>query len=151
MLTDKNDIAAYLISLENQILRGEKRRIELTHKWANLFPPEPGIYIVFEDSALVYVGETGNIRGRLRDLLDSRHHTLRRSIGKINFHKIAGYQDATTRQKFPPHIEEKVNRWLLEKGFVSIMSLSLGRKELEEALIKKYSPKYNKKGERITS
>ena len=57
----------------------------LSSKWVKSFPNKPGVYVAFEGSKIVYVGETGNIRGRMKDLLDTRHHNLRRNIGRLKF------------------------------------------------------------------
>lgn len=61
-----------------------------------------------------------------------------------------GYKNADSNKKFPEHIEKKVDDWLKEKIKVSVLSTKLGRKELEENLVKKYDSKYNKKGQRIS-
>ena len=150
MLSDKQ-IQSYLGDMENKAIKNEaKKKVELFGDWVKGFPTEPGIYVAFEDGNIVYFGETGNIRGRMRDLQDSRHHTLRRNIGRRNFSSEIGYEDANTKKKFPRHIEEKVDHWLRERIKISVLPTKLGRKELEEELIKKYDPKYNKKGQRAS-
>lgn len=148
MLTDEQ-IEDYFKDLHDRLVKnGPKLGISLTSDWITRFPDKPGIYVVFEGANLVYVGETGNLRGRMRDLRDSRHHNLRRNIGRFNFSQEAGYEDASDVLKFPKHIEEKVDEWLKEKIEISVLVVELGRKELEENIIKKYDPKYNKKGQR---
>ena len=139
--------------MENRLKKTKNRvKINLSYSWANIFPQEPGVYVAWEEGERnpVYVGETGNVRGRMKDLLDSRHHTLRRNIGKNNFSKEAGYRDANSKNKFPEHIEKKVDEWLEKKIRLSIILTKLGRKELEELLCEKYKPKYNIKGRRKT-
>ena len=37
-------------------------------------PPNPGVYCIWEADKLVYVGETGKLSGRMRDLRDTRNH-----------------------------------------------------------------------------
>lgn len=137
--------------MENKLIKNEnKKEVELFSDWVKGFPTKPGIYVAFEDGNLVYVGETGNIRGRMRDLQDSRHHSLRRNIGRHNFSSELGYEDANTKKKFPKQIEKKVDHWLRERIKISVLPTKLGCKELEEKLIEKYNPKYNKKGQRIS-
>jgi excinuclease UvrABC nuclease subunit len=149
MLSEEK-IQSYLDFMENELMKNKNGKAELSSNWVNGFPNKPGTYVAFEDGKLVYVGETGSIRGRMRDLLDSRHHTLRRNIGKHNFSREKDYKDATTKKKFPKHIEEKVDLWFKEKITISILTTKLGRKELEERLVKKHNPIYNKKGQRIS-
>lgn len=144
-------ITSYLNDIENAIIhKGERKTIELSCKWVDSFPAEAGVYVVFDRDKAVYAGETGNIRGRMRDLLDSRHHTLRRSVGKINFHKENGYKNADTKNKFPEHIEQLVTQYITDKFRLCHLAVSLGRKELEERIISKYKPQYNQKGQRTS-
>ncbi len=150
MLSHKQ-IESHLEDMENRLIRnGNKKKVDLTIDWAKDFPEEPGVYVVFENRKVVYVGETGNIRGRMKDLRDSRHHSLRRNIGRANFSTLKGYKNANSKEKFPPHIEKKVEDWLKEKIKISVLSTKLGRKELEEKIVQRYSPKYNKKGQRMS-
>ena len=145
------DIGRYLYRLEAKLLKESKVRVSLSHSWANSFPAKPGVYIAYKGKVIVYVGETGNVRGRMRDLLDSRHHTLRRHIGKSNFSNLKGYRDATSKNKFPSHIENKVNLWIKKNILIAAVIIRLGRKELEERMVKKFVPSYNKKGERVSA
>jgi hypothetical protein len=150
MLSD-GQIQSYLKGIEDKLIKSEdKKEIKLSSDWVNEFPSKPGIYVAFEDGNKVYFGETGNIRERMRDLQDSRHHTLRRNIGRHNFSSEIGYEDANTKKKFPRHIEEKIDHWLRERIKISVLPTKLGRKELEEELIKEYDPKYNKRGQRAS-
>jgi hypothetical protein len=45
-------------------------------------PAKAGGYILIEGNGIVYVIETGNLCGRMRDLLDSKHYAVRRTIGE---------------------------------------------------------------------
>jgi len=71
----------YLEKLESRLLSADRNNTEFTSSWSNSFPPYPGVYIACKDDIIVYVGETGSLRGRMNDLRDTRHHTLRRHIG----------------------------------------------------------------------
>lgn len=152
MLSDEQ-IQTYLADIEAKLINGNRLNVELSNDWISKFPEEPGIYIAWENGSNdpVYVGKTGNIMGRMRDLLDSRHHNLRRKIGSHNFSHETGYKKADSKSKFPPHIEQKVESWLKQKIRISALPLKLGRKELEEKIIQKYDPKYNEKGQRMSS
>ncbi len=150
MFTDQQ-IRRYLRRMESKLMtEANRRKVRLSTDWVNERPDKPGAYIAFEGRVVVYVGETGNLRARMRDLLDSRRHSLRRNIGKHNFSGDKGYRDATTRRKFPKHIENSVVRWLEKKVSISLVPMKLGRKELEEKLVHKHDPKYNKRRQRKT-
>ena len=150
MLSQKQ-IESHLQDMENRLIgNGNKKKVDLSNDWKNEFPEKPGVYVAFENRKVVYVGETGNIRGRMNDLRDSRHHSLRRNIGRVEFSTLKGYKNANSKEKFPPHIEKKVDDWLKERIKISVLSTKLGRKELEEKIVQRHSPKYNKKGQRIS-
>lgn len=111
-------------------------------------PALPGVYAIFEVEELVYVGETGNLAGRMIDLTDTRNHTLRRTMGAVLFAGCTGFETATSSRKFPSEIETQLRAHFESKLSVALLPMSIGRKEVEEYMINKFSPKYNKKSRR---
>ncbi len=143
------DYEAYLEKTKKALINPRnKQKVTLESEWIKALPSEPGTYVIFESGELVYVGETGNIRGRIKDMRDTRHHTLRRNVGSVNFSNTPGYKRASSKKKFPKDIECKVEEWFKSKFEVSVLPLKLGRKELEEKICKEHEPKYNQKGQR---
>lgn len=142
MVNGKNQ-KEYLNYLIDTLLNTERLKIILNRDWSREFFDTPGVYAFFENNNIVYVGETASIKERMRDILDTRHHTLRRKIGAINFSKSIGYKKANSKNKFVPSIEESVSAWMIEKMKLSFIQVNLGRKELEELIIERYNPKYN--------
>jgi len=142
MIKDK-DHKKYLDYLINNLINKEKNNIVLNRVWSKDFSNSPGVYIFFENDKVVYVGETTSIKERMRDILDTRHHTLRRKIGAFNFSDIPEYKKANSKTKFPSIIEDLVSNWMVKKMKLSFIEVRLGRKELEDLIIKKYNPKYN--------
>lgn len=145
------DINQYLLSLKKELLdQNNWQKIIMTTEWTNQIPSTAGVYVLKEKDDIVYVGETGNLRGRMKDLLDSRHHTVRRTIGQKFYSTIDGYVNATNKIKFPVHIESMVNSHLCTKYSLAYLCVSLGRKELEEFIIKEINKdfKLNKRGKR---
>lgn len=142
MIKDKDKID-YLNNLIDLLIKNDRLGITLNRFWSKDFADSPGVYIFFENSKIVYVGETSSIKERMRDILDSRHHTLKRKIGVFNFFDTPGFKKANSKTKFPEHIEELVSNWMIKKMKLSFISVELGRKELEELIIKTYNPKYN--------
>lgn len=141
----------YLEQLRNRLFSKENhRKIALTKEWLSGVPPMPGVYVVFSGADTVYVGETGNLRKRMRDLCDSRHHTLRRSIGHKFYSDVKGYCQASTKEKFPDHIETLINTHICRKYTISFLPVSLGRKELEEFIESSMDiyTRLNKRGKR---
>lgn len=143
--------AKYLLSLYDKLLNECKsHRIELTRAWASNFPSAPGVYIFRNKAEIIYVGETGNLRGRMKDMIDTRNHVLRRSIGKKLYCEIEGFKSASARVKFSDVIEDMLNTHIKDNLTVCCMTVELGRKELEEKIQKDFQPEYNQKGLRKT-
>lgn len=147
------DIEEYLSNLSSIILEYSNwSNITLTRAWAASIKDRPGVYALKEKykNSIIYVGETGSLRGRMSDLLDSRHHTVRRSIGEKHFAHITGFERATTRKKFPEHIELMVDKYIESNLMLSILEVQLGRKELEEFIEDRIDRncKLNKRGKR---
>jgi hypothetical protein len=116
--------------------------------WLEQFPSNPGVYCIFEGKALIYAGETGSLKGRMRDLLDTRNHTFRREIGKAKFGARLDYRPASSKVKVPDEIERLLTDFMLRQLKVKAAPVVLGRKELEERLIDEKKPKYNTKTRR---
>lgn len=142
-------IKQYLEKLEFELLSTAKRElITISREWAKKFPIEAGVYILREGGEICYVGETGSIRGRILDLLDTRNHVIRRKIGELKFSNTLEFKKASSRKKYPQVIEERINQVLEDNFEISVKIVSIGRKELEEQIIEKHKPKYNTKGRR---
>lgn len=110
------------------------KQIFLTKEWISGIPSNAGVYVLKDDDEIVYVGETGNLRGRMKDLLDTRNHSLRRRIGEKFYSDIDGFKRATARIKFPEHIEFLVNEHICKRLVLGYIEVSFGRKELEETI-----------------
>jgi excinuclease UvrABC nuclease subunit len=137
----------YLDFIFNELVNNtHPQKILLTREWAAKFPSKPGCYIFRDKSKVIYVGETGNLKGRMQDILDTRRHVLRRTIGNRVFNSIEGWVKATERIKFIDTIEAMLDDHFRTNLTIAAMPISLGRKELEERLFKEYSPEYNQKG-----
>ena len=135
------DEEKYIRTLEKNLLSADRNKAEITHKWANTFPTDSGVYMARQGNKIVYVGETGSLRGRMQDMLDTRHHNLRRHIGFELFG-----EKASTTEKFKD--EKALDTFIKENIFISFIVVKLGRKELEERIVAKFDPKYNRKGKR---
>ena len=125
--------------------------IQLNIQWVNSFPKRPGVYAVFNSNTVIYVGETGNLRARMKNMLDSRQHVLRRNVGKQLFHNHPNYEQATTSVTFPDVLENMLNDHMESTFSVCAVTVELGRKEIEEELIHRHQPIYNKRGKQTSS
>jgi hypothetical protein len=142
-------IEQYLQGLENTLLNKSKQlNIRINREWVRQFPNEAAVYLFREDGKICYVGETGNINGRMGDILSTYHHTLRRNLGHHHFSKHPLYEKASSRKKYAPDIEELLNKRLENHLTISFIVTDLGRKELEERLFERLNPIYSLKGKR---
>ncbi|MCW8332015.1 hypothetical protein MD588_24795 [Photobacterium sp. SDRW27] len=124
----------------------ENKRVPFSSRLEHA-PNAAGIYGVFLGHELIYVGESGCVKKRMRDVGSTYNHTLRRSIGAENFHGLPDYVPATSKRKFPDHIEALLDEYF-SGLMVSFVEIDFGRTETEEYLVELLSPKYNKKKKR---
>ena len=134
-----------IMEMWNRLKKTNRHKISLKRKWTSIFPSCAGIYIVFEKGKLVYVGETGNLKDRMKDLGRTVNHTLRRAVGNEKFCYIKGWEKATSKRRFNDKIEKLITGYFRKNMEVSFLAIPLGRKELEEWIIEKFKPHYNKK------
>ena len=147
------DFNKYLITLKNKLLHPANwQKVIMTRLWSSQIPSVAGVYIFKEKEEIVYVGETGNLQGRMTDFLDSRHHTIRRTIGQTFFSTQSGFIQATSKSKFPEHIEILVNDHIVTNLSLAFLEVPLGRKELEELIESEMilEIRLNKRGKRKT-
>lgn len=144
-------IEIYLEKKEHDLINGERKIVEFSSEWLKSFPPKAGVYLVREEGKICYCGESGNIQKRMRDLFDTRNHTLRRKIGTLRFSKYEEFEKATSSNKFPDFIEKELNQIFEDNFEISTISIEIGRKELEERIVDKYTPIYNTRGKRKTN
>ncbi|AYM99896.1 GIY-YIG nuclease family protein [Chryseobacterium sp. 3008163] len=146
---NKSQVEEYLLKLENLLLfEAEKYNVELNRNWSKSFPNESAVYIFREDDEICYIGETGSLRGRMTDILNTKNHTLRRNLGNFYFSSHSEYEKPSSRKSFSESIEKLLNEKLINNLTISYILVNLGRKELEERLFYKIDPKYSLKGKR---
>jgi len=103
-------IEKYLSRLERELIDGDWKLFEISKEWLMTFDTGAGVYMIKEEGEICYVGETGSLRKRMKDLLDTRNHSLRRTIGNKRFSDKEGYEVGTASKKFPVKFEEELNR-----------------------------------------
>ncbi len=137
-------IENYLAKLENELIGKKWRLVEFSEEWLSPFKNEAGVYAVKEEGTICYVGETSCIRKTMEALRDTRKHPLRRRIGKQRFRGVEGYETGSSGKPFPPKFETELNRIFEDNFEVAAIVVKIGRKELEERLVEKFNPVYNK-------
>lgn len=139
-----------LQSLSDKLLVAPQHKIIKGKGWAAEFPKKAGVYIIRKKLQLIYVGETGNLQGRLRDLCSTRNHTARRTIGTEQFASHDEYIKPSSKVRFCDNLEELLNKYFAENLTIAFIEVELGRKELEEMFFKIHKPIHNLKVARKT-
>lgn len=122
-----------LIQAERDLLNGAKIKLERTLEWRNKHLQNvAGLYAIFEQEKLVYVGETGNLRKRMSDITRTVNHSFRKQIGARNF---SGLKSS---KKFDDDIELLLDQYFDEQLHVSFIEVNFGRLEIEAYLIDKF-------------
>lgn len=140
----------YLQSLSDKLITAPRHKIIKGKGWASEFPKKAGVYIIRKKLQLIYVGETGNIQGRLRDLCSTRNHTARRTIGTEQFASHPEYTKPSSKIRFCDNLEELLDQYFSKNLTLAFIEVELGRKELEEMFFKEHKPMHNLKVARKT-
>ncbi|WP_421813018.1 GIY-YIG nuclease family protein [Flagellimonas sp.] len=148
----KDEIEDYLLTLEHELIfKSTRYSIELNREWAKSFPNSSAVYLFREEGEICYIGETGSLRGRMADLLNTKNHTVRRNLGSFHYSLDSTYEKASSKKGFSEEIEGLLNERITKYLTVSYILVDLGRKELEERLFEKLKPRYSLKGKRNTN
>jgi len=134
----KEVIEKYLEELEKQLINGERIPLQISRDWPKLFPKEAGVYILREKGEICYCGETKDVQVRAKNLISKGSHTARKNIGIEKFSGLPNFEKPKNKKSFSPDFEAKLNR-ILEANFeITVISVSIGRKEPEERVVEKY-------------
>ena len=141
-LLSEKDMYDCIRDVESILLNSAKEKFS-RNSYKKL-PNNSGIYMLFEDSKnIIYIGETGNLRERFKEIHRTVNHTFRRQLGAIKFGVIK------TRKKFDEDIEQKLDIFFNENLYFSYVEVNFGRLEIETYLIYKYQDCiYNSKKKR---
>ena len=121
ILAEKKLFNSPRIKFERNILWRKKH---LTHS--------PGIYALFENESLIYVGETGDLLKRMCDITRTVNHSFRKQLG---FKKFNGIKSS---KKFIPEIESSLDKYFDDELYISFLEVNFGRLEIETYLVDKY-------------
>lgn len=145
------DAVSYLTDLKTKLLKADNwSEIKLNSEWISTFPSKAGVYVLRQEQEIAYVGETGNLKLRVKDLMDSRHHSIRRTIGSILFSQNEDFIHATNKRKHSDKYEVLLNQHISKNLKIAYLPIDLGRKELEELIEHDMNKdkKLNKRGKR---
>lgn len=130
-ITEK-EVAAIVSAIETDLLTKPKLDFSINPKWKQNFPELPGVYAIFEQSKLIYIGETSELRARMGDLRRTYNHTFRRKLGVLRL--------MATREgnKFSDEVETALDAYMEANISLTFHTLSFGRIEVESRLVQKH-------------
>lgn len=99
-------------------------------KWSNNFPSNAGVYAIFYDGQLFYIGESANVKERMKELKRTVNHSFRRKLGRF-FEP----DSVIERGKFSPELETRLNEEYERNISVSFIEVNFGRIEIENYLM----------------
>lgn len=137
-ITDRQ-IEPYFNALKSYLL--ESDNIFTTRQVNKQIPKDigAGVYFIFDDNKLCYVGESGSLHGRLKDFHKTLNHTFRRSLGEFKYASHPKYYKASSFKKFDNEIEFLLDEYILKKITISYKAIKIGRKEFEDWMQAKHT------------
>ena len=110
-----------------------------------IVPDEGGVYLIYLNDELIYVGETSCMSERMRTHSGRTYFSaFRRNCGTI----LLGFtlKEKNGKKRYFTEEEDVEINCFLTKCRIVPFPVSIGRGEMEEYLIKKFAPILNKKG-----
>jgi GIY-YIG catalytic domain-containing protein len=132
----------------------EQALLDVTNRTAITFdkafkisiPPEGGVYVIFFGGAPFYVGETTSIRQRLAGhMRNPENHVMALKLARLLHDQAHGVGTAGSTRKFSEIHKRATRTWIATNLQVAFLAMPIGRKELEERLIAKHTPEFNKR------
>ena len=128
---------------QKELMEGRKIAYSCSRKWTGEFPRVAGVYAIFDSRKLVYIGETANLKERMKDVRRTINHTFRRKLCKQL------YKDATlVNGKYDSETELKLNEYCCANISFSYKEINYGRLEIESYLIHNNKGLLNTPGKR---
>jgi hypothetical protein len=108
-----------------------------------MYPTGPGVCVLFEGDDPIYVCATENVAGRVRSLLKTPSSPLRKALGEELYNGVLGGFNADSNKVFSKEIESQLDFFMSQRVLVAVHPLGIGRKEVEEFVVRQYRPFYN--------
>jgi hypothetical protein len=126
----KDEIIGFVDKFEKELIQAERIKFSFDRNWSSSFPKKAGVYAIFDNGKLVYVGETANLKERMKEVKRTYNHSFRRKLGKFI---VEGAK--VVKGKFEETLELNLNEYYIDRIEFSYKELSFGRLEVESYLI----------------
>ena len=108
-----------------------------------MYPTGPGVCVIFEGDDPIYACAAENVAGKVRSLLRTPTSPLRKALGEELYSGVLGGFNADSKKVFSKEIESRLNFFMSQSMSVAVQPLGIGRKEVEEFIVRQYRPFYN--------
>jgi len=115
---------------ENTLLTSSKIKFSFDRRWSHNFLSQAGVYAIFDKGTLCYIGQTANLRERMKEVKRTYNHSFRKKLG----YTLGGVIE---KRKFSESIEEELNEYFKNNLTFSALAIDFGRLEIESYLIQK--------------
>jgi hypothetical protein len=128
MILNKVDFDNQIKKAKSELLSNPKFKFNKVNKWCDSLEPLPGIYGIFIDNELKYIGETANFKARMRELHRTYNHSFRKKLGRsLNANLI--------KNTYHPEVERELDIIFEKSVSVSFVHINYGRLEIETKLV----------------
>ena len=126
MNLSEHDIIKFVEGFEAELMQSDKIPFSFDRNWSSNFPRKAGIYAIFDNDKLIYVGETANLKERMKEVKRTYNHSFRKKLGRF---LVEGAK--ITKEKFEETLELKMNDYYLERIQFAYKELNFGRLEVD--------------------
>lgn len=131
MACTENEINNYYEKVKQQLLSKDKYKFDKINNWCNSLEALAGVYAIFIDADLKYIGETGNFKARMREVHRTYNHSFRKKLG----YQLKGI---IIKNTFDDDLEEKLNEIFRNNVGVTFVPVPFGRLEIETKLVTEF-------------
>lgn len=129
----KKEIVEFVDEFETELFNSKHIKFNFDKKWSSNFPSKAGIYAIYDKDKLVYVGETANLKERMKEVKRTYNHSFRRKLGKF---LVEGSK--IVKGKFGEELELKLNDYYVDRINFRYKEINFGRLEVESYLIHRH-------------
>jgi hypothetical protein len=128
-LTDGNINEIYATA-DRSLKTNPRVKFSFDRKWSDNFPSKAGVYAIFYNDQLFYIGESANLKERMKEIKRTVNHSFRRKLGKF-----IEPDASVVKGKFSPELELRLNQEYETNISVSFIEVNFGRIEIENYLM----------------
>lgn len=136
MILSEQDFDKQVQTARLQLLSNQKYKFNKLEKWCNSLEVLPGIYGIFIEDELKYIGETANFKARMQELHRTYNHSFRKKLGQ-------SLNAMLIKNTYHPDIEKQLDDIFEKSVSVSFVHVNYGRLEIETELVSNLKTPFN--------